>query len=84
MSTAARKPITPLTDDEALARLRRVQGLDGAAFDDAIRQRLGPAMSGVFGALVRSLHPDDNDDAVAEKLQLMFLAWLMATDTSAS
>jgi hypothetical protein len=75
-----RPPALAPTEAEALARLRRVQGLSANDFDAALRGRLGTPMAGVFAALIRSLRPEDSDDAVAEKLHLMMLAWLMATD----
>lgn len=68
------------TEDEAIARLRQVQSLSPEAFDTALRTQLGTPMAGVFAALVRSLHPGDDDEAIARKLHLMMLAWLMAHD----
>lgn len=68
------------SEDEAIARLKRVQAMSPEAFDAALREDLGVSMAGVFAALVRSLHPDDDDAAVAKKLHLMMLAWLMGRD----
>lgn len=66
------------TEDEALAALKRVQTLAPEQFERALNDEVGHPMVSLFNALVRAMHPQDDDDAVAKKLHLMMLAWLMA------
>jgi hypothetical protein len=70
--------MTAPTDDEALAALKRVQALTPVEFERALNDDVGHPMVSLFNALARAMHPSDDDDAIAKKLHLMMLAWLMA------
>lgn len=70
-------PAAP-TDEEALAALQRVQALSPEQFERALEDDIGQSMVSLFNALARAMHPSDDDDAIARKLHLMMLAWLMA------
>lgn len=65
-------------DDEAIAALKRVQALTPEEFERALENDVGHAMVSLFNALARAMHPSDDDDAIAKKLHLMMLAFLMA------
>lgn len=66
------------TEDQALAALKRVQALTPEQFEQALNDDVGHPMVSLFNALARAMHPTDDDEAVAKKLHLMMLAWLMA------
>jgi hypothetical protein len=66
------------TEDEALAALRVVQDLGAEDFQAALKDELGGPVLQVMNALARALNPDDDEDAIARKMHLMMLAWLMA------
>ena len=68
----------PGQNAEALAALKRVQALTPEEFERALNEDVGHAMVALFNALTRAMHPNDDDDAIAQKLHLMMLAWLMA------
>jgi hypothetical protein len=70
--------MTALDEAGALAALQRVQNLTPEAFESALKDELGKPMLTVFNALARGLHPEDTDDAIARKVHLMLLAYLMA------
>jgi hypothetical protein len=72
--------MTAPTDEQALAALKRVQALTPEEFERALNEDVGHAMVSLFNALARAMHPQDDDDAIAKKLHLMMLAWLMARD----
>lgn len=67
-----------LNDDEAIAALKRVQALTPEELERALENDVGHAMVSLFNALARAMHPNDDDDAIAKKLHLMMLAFLMA------
>lgn len=73
--------MTAMNDAQALDVLKQVQSLAPADFERALRDELGSPGIAVFHALVRALHPQDAEDAVAKKIHLMVLAWLMARRT---
>jgi hypothetical protein len=66
-----------LTEEQAIEALRRVQGLSPEAFERALHDEVGQPLLAVFNALARALHPSDDEDAIAKKLHLMMLAFLM-------
>lgn len=69
----------PAPDEpQALDALRRVQALGPADFERALESEIGEPVVAVLHALARALHPQDDDDAVAKRIHLMVLAWLMA------
>lgn len=70
--------MTAPTEEQALSALRKVQGLAPDAFEAALLEEIGEPMLAVMNALARTLYPTDDDDAVAKKLHLMMLAYLMA------
>lgn len=70
--------MTAPTDEQALAALKRVQALTPEEFERALNEDVGHSMVSLFNALVRAMHPQDDDDAIAKKLHLMMLAFLMA------
>lgn len=70
--------MTALNEDQAIAALQRVQGLNPEQFQAALERDLGQPMLAVFHALARAMHPADSDDAIAQKIHLMMLAYLMA------
>lgn len=64
-------------DTEALNALKRVQALTPEDFERALHGEIGQPMIAIFNALARAMHPQDDDDAIAKKLHLMMLAYLM-------
>jgi hypothetical protein len=66
------------TEDEALAALKRVQSLGPQEFERALLEIVGEPTLAVMNALARTLHPSDDDEAVAKKLHLMMFSFLMA------
>lgn len=70
--------MSALDEDQAIEALKRVQGLSPEQFEKALHDEVGQPVLAVFNALARTLHPGDDDDAIAKKLHLMMLAYLMA------
>jgi predicted NAD/FAD-dependent oxidoreductase len=76
--------MSPPTEPQALHVLRHVQGLNAEQFRHALSHAVGEPMMQVFVALAQSMHPDDGEDARAQKVHLMMLAWLMAREHEAT
>jgi hypothetical protein len=69
----------PAPDDQAaLSALKGTQELIGDAFERALHDEIGAPMIRVMNAMVRALHPGDNDAEVHKKMHLMMLSFLMA------
>jgi hypothetical protein len=66
------------TEEQALDALKKVQSLPPAAFERALLDVVGEPMLALMNALARSLHPADDDEAIAKKLHLMMLTYLMS------
>ncbi|HEY4222011.1 MAG TPA: hypothetical protein VGO62_11720 [Myxococcota bacterium] len=66
------------TEDQALTALKRVQGLEPEEFERALLEIIGEPTLAVMNALARSLHQNDDDEAIAKKLHLMMFSFLMA------
>lgn len=66
-----------LDEAQALEALKRVQALSAEEFERALHDDVGQPILSIFNALARALHPGDDDDAIAKKLHLMMLAYLM-------
>jgi hypothetical protein len=54
-----------------------VERLSGAEIDRRISAEIGDAALAAFAGMVRARHPGDGDPAVAQKVHLMVLAYLM-------
>lgn len=65
-------------ESEAIEALRAVQGLGPDVLEHAIDHQVGDPMMQVMVALVRTMHPTDDDAAVGDKVHLMLLSYLMA------
>lgn len=74
----ASAPTTAPDEARALAALRAVQELPTEAFEKALTDEIGAPMIQVMNAVVRALHPKDDDDAVHKKLHLMMVSYLLA------
>lgn len=70
--------VEAFNENQAIEALRSVQGLGPESLEKAIDNQVGAPMMQVMVALARTLHPDDNDDAVGDKVHLMLLSYLMA------
>jgi hypothetical protein len=69
----------PAPDEtQCLAALRAVQELPTGEFERALTDEIGESMIQVMNAVVRALHPNDDDDAVHKKLHLMMVSFLLA------
>lgn len=72
----------PAPDEkQALAALRAVQELPTEAFEQALMDEVGAPMIQVMDAVVRALHPGDDDAAIHKKIHLMLVSFLLARRT---
>lgn len=69
-------------ETEAIAALKAVQGLGPDALENVIDNEIGDPMMQVMVAMVRTMHPNDDDSAVGDKVHLMLLSYLMAQKVS--
>lgn len=69
-------------ETEAIAALKAVQGLGPDALENVIDNEIGDPMMQVMVAMVRTMHPGDDDSAVGDKVHLMLLSYLMAQNVS--
>lgn len=68
-------------ETQCLAALRAVQELPTEAFETALMDEIGAPMIQVMDAVVRALHPKDDDDTVHKTLHLMMVSFLLARRT---
>ncbi len=69
-------------ESEAIEALKAVQGLGPDVLEHAIDNQIGEPMMQVMVAMVRTMHPGDDDSAVGDKIHLMLLSYLMAQKVS--
>ena len=73
----------PVDAERALEALRDVQALSPRALDAAMTAKIGKPMLGVLRALAKAQAGDDAPaEAIAERVHLMVLAYLLCDDVS--
>lgn len=68
----------PAPDEAAaLAAVKAVQSLAGPDFEKRVRAEVGDPLLAMFSLLAKSVAPSDDDRAIAQKVQLMLLSYLV-------
>jgi hypothetical protein len=67
----------------AMAALNRVQSLTTHDFDRRISGEIGKPLLGIFYALARSIDPEADSEALAKRVHLMVLSYLMHAELAA-
>jgi hypothetical protein len=68
----------PAPDEaSALAAVKAVQSLSGPDFEKRVRTEVGDPLLAMFSLLAKNVAPSDDDRAIAEKVQLMLLSYLV-------
>jgi hypothetical protein len=69
--------MAPPDEKTALAAVKSVQVLDGATLEKRVREEVGDPLLAMFSLLAKNLSPKDDDPAIAKKVHVMVLAYLI-------
>jgi hypothetical protein len=67
----------PPDEQAGLAAVKKIQSLSGPDLEKRVRAEVGDPMLAFFSLLAKSAAPEDDDHAVAKKVHLMILAYLV-------
>ena len=68
----------------ALAAVKRVQSMSGPELEKRVRAEIGDPLLAMFSLLAKSIAPAASDQDIAQRVQLMILAYLVREDLSSA
>jgi hypothetical protein len=67
----------PPDEQTGLAAVKTVQSLSGPELEKRVRAEVGDPMLAFFSLLAKSVAPEEDDHAIAKRVHLMILAYLI-------
>ena len=74
----------PPDEQTGLAAVQKIQALSGPDLEKRVRAEIGDPMLAFFALLAKSTSPGEDDHAIAKKVHLMILSYLIRGELQGS